>query len=136
LETRSVAGFFYVSMEVRDQSGPTTTISKSTVSPHHVVIVENITTLPIDAHVFSLLPGGTSHIEFNNPTSSDNWDRVVANIPGGSTREVFCDVSRNGATNSLTVPIQCDEVLERRGSQPWKSTSSKNIPFDMAVLAC
>lgn len=123
-------------MEVRDQNGPISQISNTTVGPHHVVIVENITTLPIDAHVFSRLPGGTSHIEFNNPNPSDNWNKVIANIPGGSTREAYCHVTRNGALNSLTVPIQCDDVLERMGTQPWRSTGSKSIPFDIDVVAC
>lgn len=135
MKIQNVAGLFYVSMDVCDKDGPVTEIRDSTLSPYHLVKVENISTLPTDAHVFSVLPS-TTHLEFEKDDPHDQWDKEFHNIPNGSERQAICPLKRNGVTHSCQVPIQCDKVLERRGgaTQLWLPAPSQNIPFDISIV--
>jgi hypothetical protein len=130
----NVSGFFYLSMEVLDNSGASlTTVSAGTGTAFHTVHIQNISTLPRDARVVCVLPNGTRRIEFVVAgTAQDRWDNSTLRIPKSVTRDLACDLRKNTGPASGNEPIQCDEVYEKRGTLPWTRLTA-GVPFQMTI---
>jgi hypothetical protein len=130
-----VSGLLSVSMDVIDNVG--TTISKidsTTSGPHHIVDIENISTVPRGAKIVALLPNSSRGIEFvQGGAALSGWNDEVKNIPSGATRRLGCDLRRNSGPSASGEPIQCDELYENRGTLAWARLYA-GVPFQITIV--
>ena len=139
--TKRVSGLFRIAMKVIDSSGsPLAIIDTQTAGASHVIDIKNISSLPREARVVSILPNKTARIEFvpaAYPAPTHGWSDDTLPLASKGTGQISCPVQRNSGTPSLQEPIQCHEVHERRsvaGAQ-WNKLTSKKVPFQMHIRA-
>ena len=146
-----VASLFQLEMKVRDRNTPSIPgVSANTLDPHHVIDVENISTLPRRAKVTASLPYGTLRLEFQvDPVTraarvagtglpavnSATWWGDTPVMNNAITRRLECMVIRNGGPAATGEPLQCDEVQDQRGNTGWQKVKSRRVPWQITVNA-
>jgi len=140
-----VTGLYQISMRVRDSTNRVIgAIDAATQGPYHVIDIENISSIPRQAWVLASLPFGTARLEFHvNPatgeacsphtvaTTSDRWWGDTSIMNRFVRLHVECLVTRNGGLPAFDEPLQCDEILDRRGNTQWQPRYI--VPFQMTI---
>lgn len=133
MRKENVAGFFFVTLDLRDVSGRSLHRIDSTAQrPQVVVIVKNISGATRGAGIVVELPNPSPSLEFvgnHLPTSASGgqW------IPQNGVITLKWDIRCNGGTVNLAEPVRVAEVWDYpQGTQPVLLPCT-NVPFEITV---